>query len=81
MYIINNPNIYFHVYPVYFENPSDNQLDPCYTGSMYLPLGNFKNTITNISEIIRATTTDGGYLLVREYEGGNGVILYQYGYF
>jgi hypothetical protein len=70
MYVINNPNIYFHVYPVYFENSSDNQLDPCYTDSMYLPLGNFRNTITNISEIIRATTTDGGYLLVREYERG-----------
>lgn len=70
MYVINNPNIYFHVYPVYFENSSDNQLDPCYTDLMYLPLGNFRNTITNILEIIRATTTDGGYLLVREYERG-----------
>jgi hypothetical protein len=75
MYVINNPNIYFHVYPVYFENSNDNELDPCYTDSMYLPFGNFRNTITNISKIIRATTTDGGYLLVREYEGGNGVIL------
>jgi hypothetical protein len=76
MYFINNPNVYFHLYPVYFENAGDNKLDPCYTDSMYIPLGNFRNTITNISEIIRATTTDGGYLLVREYERGNGVILY-----